>query len=454
MFRPTRLLAVGLAAGLGSPLLAGTFVQEGSLSGFGGEVEHFEIPLTQFDTQQGAFRLDSVQLDFVTGFSGGGTTSGDGGQPTRIDVELSADYSLGSEVLAETLAEINLKVRHTGPPSPFSFFDSDQAHVTLTGEDLAPWIGAGEVVMSAEVLFTVEENPPGSANVGVGGSVSYTVTYEFSEADVVVEDFESLTNPYGWSWGTGNETIFAVNGNPDAFLADLSLFSAHPILFTAPGVPTPFTGDYRSRGVTNVGVDLITLDTDFGIGFRPLTLLLTNDRGTPGDYDDDLWAWFVGAKEIPQPGVPEVGGGTPAGWATFDFEIPSASTTVPAGWEIFEMPGMTPDEVWNGVITDVDTVEFWYGVPGTIFPFLSWDVGADNVRIAASPPPPALPGDLNGDGVLDAQDVMILVQQFGPCDGCPADLNRDGVVDVTDLLTLLKYINGHAGMGGSQLPGV
>jgi hypothetical protein len=52
---------------------------------------------------------------------------------------------------------------------------------------------------------------------------------------------------------------------------------------------------------------------------------------------------------------------------------------------------------------------------------------------------PANP-DLNGDGVVDVFDLLLLLGAWGPCPdtgGCPADLNDDGAVDVFDLLTLL-----------------
>jgi len=49
-------------------------------------------------------------------------------------------------------------------------------------------------------------------------------------------------------------------------------------------------------------------------------------------------------------------------------------------------------------------------------------------------------GDLNGDGVVDVSDLLILLANWGPCPrsaACPADLNGDSVVDVSDLLLLL-----------------
>lgn len=47
-------------------------------------------------------------------------------------------------------------------------------------------------------------------------------------------------------------------------------------------------------------------------------------------------------------------------------------------------------------------------------------------------------GDLNGDGVVNVSDLLILFGAWGPCDMayCPADLNHDDVVDVSDLLIL------------------
>lgn len=49
-------------------------------------------------------------------------------------------------------------------------------------------------------------------------------------------------------------------------------------------------------------------------------------------------------------------------------------------------------------------------------------------------------GDLNGDGVVDVSDLLILLSAWGPCAtlfDCTADLNGDGLVDVADLLILL-----------------
>ena len=47
------------------------------------------------------------------------------------------------------------------------------------------------------------------------------------------------------------------------------------------------------------------------------------------------------------------------------------------------------------------------------------------------------PGDLDGDGVVDVDDLVALLSSWGPCASCPADLNDDGIVGVDDLILLL-----------------
>lgn len=54
---------------------------------------------------------------------------------------------------------------------------------------------------------------------------------------------------------------------------------------------------------------------------------------------------------------------------------------------------------------------------------------------------PEAPGDIDGDGVVGFQDLLIMLGTWGDCpaEGCPADLDGDGVVDFNDLLALLSY---------------
>ena len=51
-----------------------------------------------------------------------------------------------------------------------------------------------------------------------------------------------------------------------------------------------------------------------------------------------------------------------------------------------------------------------------------------------------LPGDIDGDGLVNVTDLLILLGTWGPCadcDACPADFDGDCDVGTTDLLVLL-----------------
>jgi len=47
-------------------------------------------------------------------------------------------------------------------------------------------------------------------------------------------------------------------------------------------------------------------------------------------------------------------------------------------------------------------------------------------------------GDVNGDGLVNMVDLLLLLVAWGESPGDPADLNGDGVVNVQDLLILLS----------------
>ncbi len=69
------------------------------------------------------------------------------------------------------------------------------------------------------------------------------------------------------------------------------------------------------------------------------------------------------------------------------------------------------------------------------------DVDANYITIWQGCHTPGIVGDLNGDGVVNVFDLLILLEEWGACpdpDDCPADIDGDGSVDVFDLLTLLE----------------
>ena len=54
-------------------------------------------------------------------------------------------------------------------------------------------------------------------------------------------------------------------------------------------------------------------------------------------------------------------------------------------------------------------------------------------------------GDVDGDGDVDFQDLLLLLGAWGECgveDPCPEDLDEDGDVDFNDLLLLIANWTG------------
>lgn len=97
-------------------------------------------------------------------------------------------------------------------------------------------------------------------------------------------------------------------------------------------------------------------------------------------------------------------------------------------------------------IEDIDATEFWLALWGAPLDCDGNGV-SDAIDISLGdltdsnddgvPDECAADGDLNGDGVVNGDDLGTMLGQWGACAGCPADLNGDGVVDGDDLGTLL-----------------
>ena len=203
-----------------------------------------------------------------------------------------------------------------------------------------------------------------------------------ARADMFVETFDNVTpRDSHWLFGAVNE-IPSTGGNPGWWLHGSEIDSVAPVVLGSPldqGPQWPFSGNLRAKGVTAMGVDAIVNRVDFpNLGNRPLTLMLFNDNGTPGDNSDD-WAAICRGPNIPDMG---------AGWAVYDYDVPAASTLLPSGWSMWRFgPNAPPDPTWNETITDVSYVGFMFGDPESFYIFQMWDIGIDNPRVAWVPEP-------------------------------------------------------------------
>lgn len=264
-----------------------------------------------------------------------------------------------------------------------------------------------------------------------------------------VETFTGGSNKGGWSYfgdpENPVEVVESSGGNPGAWLHAtctglncLDTFAPQPR--TQLGTESEFTGDYRARGVTSVGIDLILLDVDFSAAERPLSVMLYSDAGT-AIPEDDVFVYHVGDQTVPLVGE---------GWRSFDFSIPSASKTLPADWRVLIGTGDNNAD-WNTAITDVDQLAFFYGDPEFFFIFQQWEPGLDNPRITYDAA--GTPGDMNCDGIVSVSDIGPFVTaltdpagymaQFPNCDINNADINNDGQVSVGDIGGFVALLTGN-----------
>jgi len=180
-------------------------------------------------------------------------------------------------------------------------------------------------------------------------------------AQNVLDTFTGGVNLGGWTFGA-NSTVQGSGGNSGGWVHTTNLDTFAPQLRTTG--TNAFTKNWRAFGIRSVGVDLITVSTQFAFQ-RECTLILSN--GVSSMY-------YLGTEFVPQPGT---------GWKSFEFTFDPDSTTMPPGWLV--LSGGAPDTVWNTVIQDVRSVTFFYGDPTFFFIFDIWNVGADNVRISTAP---------------------------------------------------------------------
>lgn len=244
----------------------------------------------------------------------------------------------------------------------------------------------------------------------------------------VTASLDNGNNAAGWTFGGPNQSQPLTGGNPGGYVRTdgLDTFAPQPRCANNTGF---FTGDYWSRSVSRVGVDLQTFRVDFGAGGRPLSVLLVTDNGTPSDPSDDYAAYLIGVENVPLVGE---------GWKRFEFAVPSRSVSTPTGWGYVQFgPNAPANPKWQDVVRNVTQLRFFYGDPTFFFIFQMWDLGIDNPMIRACN------ADANSDGVTNFADLNIVLSEFGqtsPSGGLylRGDVNNDGIVNFADLNTILS----------------
>jgi hypothetical protein len=200
------------------------------------------------------------------------------------------------------------------------------------------------------------------------------------------ETFDGGSNVGGWTFGnTFFELIEDDGGNPGAFYRNTFLDTFAPQATTT-ATDSPFTGNYRLLAVQSLSVDLAVFHVDFSSAGRNISLLLTNDGGTPDDFSDDCTVYKIGKK---------VGPDDDGTWKSYAFEVPAKAKGLPDGWGVLGLtcPGHDLKEAWKVVTSDVDRVTFFFGDPTLFYIFQVWDIGMDNPTITWGRGGPAGPAE-------------------------------------------------------------
>lgn len=248
-----------------------------------------------------------------------------------------------------------------------------------------------------------------------GASDSAMVVIDVTDGPDVIHEFTMDSDPNwtmlgDWSWGTplgGGGS----NGNPD---------------------PT--------SGATGSSVVGYGLAGDYGNNMPERTLTTgILDCSTASDVQLRFMRWLnVDAPANDQASI-RVSGNAGLTWT-----------------EVWANSGAVTDDSWQTIEYDISDIadgsssvriRWVMGTTNGSGTYSGWNL--DDVLLLGDLPNDGIPGDLDGDGSVGVNDLLIVIQQWGSCPPpCPADINGDGTVGVDDLL----FVIANWGMGGRSLP--
>ena len=133
--------------------------------------------------------------------------------------------------------------------------------------------------------------------------------------------------------------------------------------------------------------------------------------------------------------------------STYDHASVSVSGNGGATWTLVwdHVGGSFEETSWSEQSYDISgvadgssdvKVRFTMGTTDGSVTYCGWNL--DDIVIEGILPSGGVPGDLNGDGIVNGADMGLLLASWGACSGCDADLNGDGLVDGGDLGLLLS----------------
>jgi hypothetical protein len=233
----------------------------------------------------------------------------------------------------------------------------------------------------------------------------------------------------GW---VGIGEIEATGGNPGAHL-----HTVNPDTFglTYSNSSGPWADDFSVYDAVTFSTDVLVEDISFfGTPVSRNWLVEIRDfDNVPAGYPwVSVWYVMGAISEGPT-------------YQTYSVTIDDpAATALPPGWggygaedpSTFE-PILPADRTFADVLAGADEIVFTTFQPGFFYGFTAFDVRLDNLTLTTVGGGTGDPADVNGDGVVDFDDLISVLAAFGPCPGCPEDIDGNDLVAFDDLLAVL-----------------
>jgi hypothetical protein len=335
---------------------------------------------------------------------------------------------------AVTVALSTVSLQFEFPDGRPEFIDpngGETIRVIVSGQSVDPEPGTGKLYYSDGGEFTevdmeeVEENVYDAVfpAFDCGATVEYYFSAETTEGDIVYNPFAAPDSTYSGLAYTGVAVHFEETMDTDPGWATENQWAF--------GQPTGGGGEYGgpdpTSGYTGPNVYGFNLNGDYSNNMPEYDL--TTDAIDCGDLSDvhlTFWRWLGVEK------------------ANYDhayIRISTDGTNWSTVWEN-DPNTETADDEWKEVELDISDyadgqptvyLRWVMGPTDSSWRYCGWNI--DDVRLTSLVC--SKPGDINGDGDVDTEDLLALLAAWGPCEDCPEDINGDGVVDTEDLLILL-----------------
>lgn len=254
-------------------------------------------------------------------------------------------------------------------------------------------------------------------------TATYAATALYGVIELVNDTMETDT---GWTVGPGDTATTGIWVRVDPVGTAAQPEDDHT---PAPGVICWVTGQGAPGGA--IGAN----DVDGG---RTHLVSPTYNLAGQNAARIEYWRWYSNAEGA-QPNddvfTVQVSNNNGATWVTAEIVGPSGPETEP-GW--FFHSFLVADFVTPTATVRVRYIAADEGVGGSIV-----EAAVDDFRITVADctPPQSCPGDLDGDGVVDLDDLTVLLSNFGTASGADpgdGDMDNDDDVDLNDLTAMLS----------------